>query len=129
MVVTAIRLSRKVSSSDHPYRLAASLTASGTVAALSQTVALIVRHWWPLTVIGCIFSGRMRRATLAAVVVDGVVEYVRTGRAVRDGARLDPVRFTLARRLDDLAYGAGVWFSAVRGRSFAALLPDIRSKR
>ena len=29
-------------------------------------------------------------------------------------------------RLDDLAYGAGVWFAAIRGGSFRSLLPDFR---
>jgi len=41
---------------------------------------------------------------------------------------LDPVRFAIARRLDDLAYGYGVWRSAIRGRSLAALLPDLRRR-
>jgi hypothetical protein len=58
-------------------------------------------HWWPLTV-GSIFSRRVRRATVAAAVIDSVVEYVRTR------PQLDPVRFALARRLVDLACTAPV---------------------
>jgi len=34
-----------------------------------------------------------------------------------------PVRFIVARRLDDLAYGAGLWWGALRSRSPRALLP------
>ncbi|TPW73767.1 hypothetical protein FJ658_03870 [Schumannella sp. 10F1B-5-1] len=44
----------------------------------------------------------------------------------RDEASIDPVHFGVARRLDDLAYVAGVWWSALRGRSLAALKPDLR---
>ncbi|MEU8865762.1 hypothetical protein [Streptomyces umbrinus] len=43
----------------------------------------------------------------------------------RDRAPLDPVRYGIARRLDDLAYGAGVWLSALKRRSTTALRPRI----
>jgi hypothetical protein len=39
--------------------------------------------------------------------------------------RLDPVRFTLLRIVDDAAYGAGVWKSVVRERNVRTLLPTI----
>jgi hypothetical protein len=38
---------------------------------------------------------------------------------------LDPIRYGIARRRDDLAYGAGVWLSAFKGRSTAAPRPRI----
>ena len=57
-----------------------------------------------------------------AAVADTAWEFVRTK------PKLDPVRFGFARRLDDAAYGAGVWWSALRGRSPKALLPDLRSR-
>jgi mycofactocin system glycosyltransferase len=116
----AARVSVKVKSSDHPLRLALSLTAGGAGAALWQTTALLLRHWWPLTAIGCLFSARLRRAVLVAAVLDTVGDYRRTR------PRLDPIRFAIARRLDDAAYGYGVWLGAVKGRSARALLPDIR---
>jgi len=53
-----------------------------------------------------------------AVVVDGLLDYRRTR------PDLDPVRYVAARRLDDLAYGAGVWYGAWRARSVRALLPS-----
>ncbi|UFS58310.1 mycofactocin biosynthesis glycosyltransferase MftF [Subtercola endophyticus] len=122
-VYAAVGIRRKLGSSSHPTRLAITLTAQGTSAALSQGMALLLRHWWPLTLVGCLFSKRLRRAAVVAGVVDAAIEWVRTD------ARLDPLRFALARRLDDLAYGGGVWLSAIRGRSARALLPDIRRKR
>lgn len=120
---TAVKLSRKLQRSDRPLLVAASLTTTGTAAAITQTMALLLRHWWPAAAVGCLFSTRVRRAVLAAALVDFAIEYRRTN------ARIDPLRFALARRLDDLAYGAGVWVSAVRGRSFAALVPDVRARR
>jgi hypothetical protein len=84
---------------------------------VAQGSALLTRHWWPLTVIGCLASRRMRRATVLAAITDIALEYR------RGTTRLDPIRYGIARRLDDLAYGAGVWISALKGRSTAALRP------
>ncbi|WP_326699343.1 mycofactocin biosynthesis glycosyltransferase MftF [Streptomyces sp. NBC_01754] len=117
--VTTLRIARKLESTGHPVRLGARLTANGAVAALSQTAALVTRHWWPVTALGCLVSTRVRRAAAVAAVADVALEH----RTAPTG--LDPVRYTLARRLDDLAYGAGVWFSAARGRSLAALRPRL----
>jgi mycofactocin system glycosyltransferase len=117
--VAGVRIAARLGRSEHPYRVAAGLTAQGVSASLSQASALLVRHWWPLTVVGSLFSRRLRRAAAAAAVIDSAVEYVRTR------PQLDPVRFVFARRLDDMAYGAGVWWGAIKGRSAAALLPDL----
>jgi hypothetical protein len=38
-------------------------------------------------------------------------------------ARVGPVRFMMARRLEDLAYGTGLWWGAGRARDWRALLP------
>ncbi|TAJ46969.1 MAG: mycofactocin system glycosyltransferase [Herbiconiux sp.] len=121
--VTVWQLAGKLRASEHPVRVAAGLTANGLAASLVQAMALLLRHWWPAVAIGCLFSPRLRRAVLVAHLVDVAIERRRTK------AQLDPVRFAVARRLDDLAYGAGVWMSALRGRSWGALLPDIRRRR
>jgi mycofactocin system glycosyltransferase len=121
-VATAARIGRRVGPVRHPYRLAARLTGYGAIGAITQGFALLLRHWWPLTAIGCIVSRRLRRAVVVASLADTVVEFARTR------PRLDPVRFGIARRLDDAAYGAGVWWSAVRARSPKALLPDLRRR-
>jgi mycofactocin system glycosyltransferase len=118
--VAAWRISRKLAKSEHPVRLGASLTARGVLAAQTQTMALFVRHWWPLAILASVFSRRLRRALIVSCLVDAFWEYRRTR------PQLDPFRFGLARRLDDLAYGAGVWYSALKGRSLRCLLPDLR---
>jgi mycofactocin system glycosyltransferase len=119
-VVTALRIGRRATAVRRPYPLAARLTGNGLIAAIAQGFALLLRHWWPLTAIACLVSKRVRRAALFAAVADTVWEYARTK------PRLDPLRFALARRLDDAAYGAGVWWSALRARTLRPLLPDLR---
>ena len=120
---TIVRIGRRAVGVRHPYRLAGRLTGYGAIAAVTQGFALLLRHWWPLAAVGCLVSRRVRRAVLVAALADTVIEYARTK------PRLDPVRFALARRLDDASYGAGVWWSAIRARSPKALLPDLRRRR
>ncbi|MFG3025394.1 mycofactocin biosynthesis glycosyltransferase MftF [Streptomyces sp. NPDC048254] len=117
--VVTVRIARRLDGTRYPYRLAVPLAGNGALATLAQTSALLTRHWWPLTAVGCAVSRRVRRATAVAALADIVLEYR------RDQATLDPLRYGLARRLDDLAYGAGVWFSALKGRSTAALRPRV----
>ncbi|MEV6345907.1 mycofactocin biosynthesis glycosyltransferase MftF [Actinoplanes sp. NPDC051851] len=118
--VTAVRIARKLDV-EGAAGLGARLTAGGAVGALLQTGALITRHWWPAAVAGCLVSQRVRRATALAMVADVALEYANGGRI-----DLDLPRYWLAHRLDDVAYGAGVWLSALRGRSARALLPQLR---
>ncbi|GGD70087.1 mycofactocin biosynthesis glycosyltransferase MftF [Microbacterium murale] len=121
-VATTAKISRKAGRSDHPRRLAAELTMSGAAAAVVQGMALLLRHWWPAVVVLAVFSKRLRRAVLLAHLADVTIEFIRLR------PKLDPVRFASARRLDDLAYGAGVWFAAIRGRSYRSLMPDFRDQ-
>ncbi|MFD7877406.1 mycofactocin biosynthesis glycosyltransferase MftF [Streptomyces sp. NPDC059766] len=116
----AVRIARTLDGTDHRAREATRLTAGGAASALAQGGALLTRHWWPATALGCLVSRRVRRATAVAAVADIALEYRRHARS-----GLDPVRYGIARRLDDLAYGTGVWISAARGRSTAALRPRI----
>lgn len=117
--VVTVRIARKLDGTEHPYRLAVRLTGNGALTALAQTSALLTRHWWPLTAVGCALSGRVRRATALAAVADIALEYR------RDQATLDPVRYGVARRLDDLAYGSGVWLATLRARDWTALRPRV----
>ncbi|WES64507.1 mycofactocin biosynthesis glycosyltransferase MftF [Microbacter sp. GSS18] len=114
-----VQVARRLRNVEHPWRLATELTGTSLVAAGGQGMALLVRHWWPAAAAAALFSRRARRLVAIAAVVDAAVEYARLR------PRLDPLRFAVARRLDDLAYGAGVWTSAWRGRSVGALRPAI----
>ncbi|WP_306319145.1 MULTISPECIES: mycofactocin biosynthesis glycosyltransferase MftF [unclassified Streptomyces] len=118
--VATLRNARKLRGIERPLPHAARLTALGTLATLTQGAALLTRHWWPLTAVGCLASRRVRRAAAVAAVADVALEVLGS-----PPSGLDPVRYAAARRLDDLAYGSGVWLSALKGRSTAALRPRI----
>ncbi|MFE6511267.1 mycofactocin biosynthesis glycosyltransferase MftF [Nocardioides sp. NPDC057767] len=102
--------------------LAIRLATRGLGWSLRQESALLLRHWWPFTLVACLLSRTVRRMVLAALVVDSVV-----------AARESDVRPTtlLGRRLDDLAYGTGLWVGAVERRSVRCLAPRVvrRSRR
>lgn len=115
------RLSRRLHHSDRPLVTAARLAPYGVVAAVWQLGAAATRHWWPVAVPAALASRRVRRAVLAAAVVDGVADWRRTRPA------LDPVTHTVLRRLDDLAYGTGLWWGAWQHRTAAPLRPSMGS--
>lgn len=106
-----------------PARQRASVISHTAAAMAQQTSGLMLRHWWPVSLVLALFSRRYRRALVAVGVVDGVCSYAGSGR------HLDPVRFTVARRLDDVAYGAGVWHGAWRERSIRCVVPRWVSTR
>lgn len=121
-VVATAATSRRLGRSEHPLRAAAVLTLEGAVAVLWQTAAALTRHYWPVAALAATRSGRARRALVVAAVLEGLADRRRVE------TDLDPVRYLVARRLDDLAYGTGLWLGAVRAGSPAALRPDVRTR-
>ena len=86
--------------------------ASGRALARSVT-----RHHWPLALAAAAVSRRARRGVLAVAAADAVAAWW------PHRQRVGPVRFAAARRLEDLAYGAGLWWGAVRAREPARAAP------
>jgi mycofactocin system glycosyltransferase len=113
------RTSRRLERSEHPVRGAARLVPYGLVSAAWQTAGLLNRHWWPAAVVGSLVSSRIRRAVLAAALLEGLADW----RRVRTEQPL--LAYIAAHRLDDLAYGAGLWAGAAKARTLAPLLPDL----
>ncbi|MER7607938.1 mycofactocin biosynthesis glycosyltransferase MftF [Nocardioides sp. NPDC127503] len=109
-----LSLRRRLPESPGRDRLAVQLCAQGLGWTVRQEAALLLRHWWPLTALLAPHSALLRRALAASLVVDVVVAQVDN-----PGTRYRP----LARRLDDMAYGAGLWAGAIRARSMTCLLP------
>lgn len=73
--------------------------------ALRQEAALLLRHWAPPVLLGCVLSPQLRRAVVSALLVD-------TALALPTATRLPACEVSahfISRRLDDLAYGAGLW--------------------
>ena len=106
--------------------LAAVLAPWGLGGAAWQAAGALTRHWWPAAVAGAVVSRRVRRALLVAGVVEGVADWARF-RSPGDGPG-DVVGHVVAHRLDDLAYGAGLWWGAWRHRTAAPLRPDLSGK-
>lgn len=117
--VTAARLARRLArpGGPPPVALAAALTLRGQATAGRMLARAVTRHHWPLAVPAALVSPRARRWVLTAAVVDaGLAWWPHRG-------RVGVLPFAAARRLEDLAYGAGLWWGAVRARDPRALLP------
>lgn len=119
--VTVARLRRLFTDLDHPTRLAAVLATRGFVGGGWQLASAAVRHYWPVTVAAVILSRRIRRLAVAMAVAEGVRDWYEH----REPGGLGPVRYAAYKRMDDLAYGTGLWVGAVGGRDHRALLPRI----
>ena len=92
------------------------LSLRGMGWAVRQESALLLRHWWPVTLVAVAVSRSARRSVLSALVVDAFF-FMRERKGVSLWTTL------VARRADDLAYGAGLWAGAVRARSVRCLMP------
>ncbi|MEQ4547833.1 MAG: hypothetical protein ABN484_09145, partial [Nocardioides kribbensis] len=67
--------------------------------------------------LAAVVSRRARRTVVVVGVLDAVADHRRTG------PRLGLLPYAALRRLDDVAYGAGVWAGALREGSVRALVP------
>jgi mycofactocin system glycosyltransferase len=119
-VVSVGRLRRKLRSLRRPTREALRLAARGQVGAGAQITAAITRTWWPLALVAAIPSRRARRALAVAATSAYLLEWVRR-RPV-----LDPLRWTVLRLADDVAYGTGLWIGCLRERTLEPLRPDVK---
>ena len=119
LAVTTARLARRLAAPGQrpPAGLAALLVVRGVGASGRALARSVTRHYWPLAVPAAVASRRARRWILAVALADALGAWWPHRR------RVGPVRFAVARRLDDLAYGTGLWWGAARARDPRALLP------
>ena len=104
---------------DQPVAEAMRLGGLGNLWAGRWLAHATVRAWLPLALAAGVRSRRIRRATLAAMVVPAVLAW----REVDPD--LDPVRWTAASVVDDVAYCTGVWRGCWRERSWRCLAPRL----
>jgi hypothetical protein len=105
-----------------PWLVAARIVGLGAAGAVGQTADAITRHYWPLAALACLCSKGARRTIAAVALAEGVVDWARhrdRDPAVRPGL----LGHVVAHRLDDLAYGVGLWWGALRHRTLAPLRP------
>ncbi|MEB3029954.1 mycofactocin biosynthesis glycosyltransferase MftF [[Mycobacterium] nativiensis] len=104
------------------------VTLRGLAAAGLQIASALCRHYWPIALLAALVSQRCRQVVLLAAICDGVVDWLRHARLDGDDVRpLGLPAYLLLKRVDDLAYGAGLWSGVLREGNLAALKPQIRS--
>ncbi len=100
----------------------------GLGSAALQLASALCRHYWPLALVAATVSRHFRRVVLVAAVMDGVVDWLRRRDAIGDDAEpIGLLTYLLLKRVDDLAYGLGLWWGVLRERNVRALKPQIRS--
>ena len=114
-------LARGLASLDHPFPVAARLTAQGHLSAGRLLADAVVRPWWPIALAASALSPRARRVVIAAVVLPPLWEWTQRR------PPLDPLRWSAFRFADQMAYATGVWVGSVRARTADPLLPEVTS--
>ncbi|MGN7782021.1 mycofactocin biosynthesis glycosyltransferase MftF [Mycolicibacterium sp. 22603] len=106
----------------------ATMTVHGLWGAALQVASAICRHYWPVAVVAGVLSRRCRRVVLTAAVLDGLVDWVSRNNSIpEDARRVGFLSYLVLKRLDDIAYGLGLWTGVVRERHLGALKPQIRT--
>ena len=114
-----VRLVRLMPDADTPVRAGAVLTLAAVRGTAEQLTRCATRHYWPVAVLAAVMSRRARHVLITGAVLEGLIDFRRSG------SRLNPLVYLLIRRLDDLAYGAGLWSGAIRDRTAAPLIPRL----
>ncbi|MFE9096798.1 mycofactocin biosynthesis glycosyltransferase MftF [Streptomyces sp. NPDC007264] len=116
---TAVRVARRMPDADAPARAGTLLALAALRGTAEQLLRCATRHHWPLAVAAAATSRRARRVLAVAVLAEGLADHRRSGTS------LGPLTHTAIRRLDDLAYGWGVWQGALRRGTAAPLVPRL----
>ncbi|MCB0950337.1 MAG: mycofactocin biosynthesis glycosyltransferase MftF [Mycobacterium sp.] len=130
--ITGSRIAKSLSSVQTEPMEVAVVAAQALGSAALLLSSAICRHYWPVALIAAVLSQRCRRVVLVAAVLDGVVDWIArsgngNGDADDDPKRVGLLTYVLLKRLDDIAYGLGLWGGVVRERHAGALKPQIRT--
>jgi mycofactocin system glycosyltransferase len=126
--MTGRRIAKSLSSVQTEPMEVAVVAAHGLWSAALQLASAICRHYWPIALVAAVLSRRCRRVVVVAAVLDGVFDWAsRNGNADDDIKRVGLLTYILLKRLDDIAYGLGLWTGVVRERHAGALKPQIRT--
>ena len=126
--ITGRRIANSLRPVDTEPKEMAVVAAQGLWSAALQLASAICRHYWPIALIAALLFRRCRQVVLVAAIVDGVVDWASRHRnADDDTKRVGLITYILLKRLDDIAYGTGLWTGVVRERHLGALKPQIRT--
>jgi mycofactocin glycosyltransferase len=127
-IFTGRRIARAMRSAETSLADVVVIAARGLWSAALQLASAICRHYWPVALLAAILSRHCRHVVVVAAVMDGVVDWLRRRDATGDEAEpIGLLTYLLLKRVDDLAYGLGLWWGVVRERNLRALKPQIRS--
>ena len=125
---TARRIASTLHDVDSKPKDVAELTARGMGSAALQLASAVCRHYWPIALLAAILFRRFRHIVLIAAVIDGVADWASRRKNVDvQTKQLGVVPYLVLKRLDDLAYGAGMWTGMVQERHPGPLKPQIRT--
>jgi mycofactocin system glycosyltransferase len=126
--LAARRIAGTLEGVDSAPRDVAAVAARGLGGAALQLASAVCRHYWPVALVAALVSRRCRQVVVVAAVVDGVVDWLSRHSNIDDNTkRIGLVPYLALKRLDDLAYGAGMWKGMVRERHLGPLKPQIRA--
>ncbi|MRH87006.1 mycofactocin system glycosyltransferase [Nocardia sp. SYP-A9097] len=121
LILTLFRLRRVFAELDNPTRVSAIYMARGFSGGMWRLASSLCRHYWPVTLLGMLCSRRIRHLAVTIAVADGLADWF----IHREAGSLDPTRYVLCKRLEDVAYGTGLWWGAAKLRDAAALRPTL----
>lgn len=111
---------------------AAVLVARGVGGSIRQVPEALLRPYWPVTAAVLLATASSRSRLVGALrrrlVVGALAEGLWHWWSHRDPGRMpadEPLGHLVIHRLDDLAYGLGVWRSAIAAGSAEALRPEV----
>lgn len=127
-VLTGRKIARTMRSAETTIGDVFVVAVRGFLSAALQLASALCRHYWPVALLVAILSRRCRRAFLIAAVMDGVVDWVRRRQGSDgDAEPIGLLTYLLLKRVDDMAYGIGLWYGVLRERNIGALKPQIRT--
>ncbi len=119
------RLRRRLRQVPHADAVAARMIVRGAWFGAQQGLAALLRHYWPATAVAAVASRRFRRRVLVAAAAEPLLTWAAAVYREPAAPHPDPLTWAVLHRLDDLAYGLGVWQGAVALRAPAALRPVV----
>jgi mycofactocin system glycosyltransferase len=125
--LTGRRIAKTLQGADTQICDVLAVAARGLWSSAMQLASAICRHYWPVALLAAIVFRPCRRVVLIAAVIDGVVDWASRRRSADEDVKpIGLLTYVLLKRLDDLAYGLGLWYGVVRERNIGPLKPQIR---